>query len=82
MTVKELIQLLEKEPPNMTVVTDLHSEYAPIEGVFKIEGFDNGGYVSAPRYATEATKLSVHGYVYVGVRDVQAHARYDWLTQV
>lgn len=70
MTVRELITRLEfiaEETPHMTVVTDLHSEYAEVQSVTRISGFDNGGYVSAEYRAEDRTKI--HGYLYIGVRE-------------
>lgn len=65
MTVKELIVRLQQEQQDMTVVTDLHSEYSEVVEVMKIIAFENGGYVSKAR--THEQELKEHGYVYVGV---------------
>lgn len=71
MTVKDLIQRLQQEDPNMEVVTDLHSEYALVESVRRIEAYDAGGYISAcyrsqDPIATNLAKSRMHGYVYIG----------------
>ena len=73
MTVEELIARLKTLPQGHEVVTDLHSEYAPIEGAYAIVGYDNGGYVSNT-YTVEH-ELKAHGYVYVGVTTRNLHTR-------
>ena len=67
MTVKELIEELQKQPSHMTVVVDLHSEYSTPESVTRIIGYENGGYVSSSR-GTPEEKLKEHGYVHIGWR--------------
>lgn len=67
MKVKDLIAKLKKQPQDMEVVTDLHSEYSLVHSVKRIVGYDNGGYVSRPYNAED--KPSCHGYVYVGVEE-------------
>lgn len=63
MTVKQLIEKLNEHPPNMEVVADLHSEWAPVTAVSRVVGFDNGGYISKPY--REKDRACAHGYVHL-----------------
>lgn len=66
MTVAQLIEKLKAMPQQHHVVADLHSEYAQVEEVKLMTGFDNGGYVS--RVFNKADERKAHDYVYIGVR--------------
>lgn len=65
MTVRDLIALLEKVPPNLTVIVDLHSEMAVAGTVEVIEALDMGGYIAEPY--DERSKLRAHEYVYITI---------------
>lgn len=67
MRVHELIAALKALPQNHEVVTDQHSEYALVEGVFLMPLYENGGFFSRPY--SDTNKLRSHGYVYVGVQE-------------
>jgi hypothetical protein len=63
MTIKELMDKLHAYPRDMKVVVDLHSEYAEVNHVDTIKGFENGGYVSRPHLAKDNVK--VHGWLLI-----------------
>lgn len=65
MTVKQMVEALLLLPEGHQVIVDLHSEWALAAAPTLVTGFDNGGYISEPRFAKDP--LKVHGYVYIGV---------------
>jgi hypothetical protein len=62
MTCEELIAILQKLPPKMKAVVDLHSEYTEVKSVVVLTAFENGGYISRA-YRPEDVARSC-GYVY------------------
>jgi hypothetical protein len=66
MTVKDLIAKLSELQEDLTVVTDLHSEYSEVVDVRQIEGRENGGYVS--RVYPNRSISDARQYVFVGTK--------------
>lgn len=66
MTIKELKVELEKVDENLTVVSELHSEYTENIEVRVMEGYDNGGYISHPYRYHGFQEHKVKNYLYIG----------------
>ena len=67
MTCEQLIALLKQQPPQMTAVVDLHSEFAEVTQVERFVGQENGGYVSRA-YPDASGRMPVTGRGYVLIR--------------